>query len=72
MRVFGDSTKNIQNVLHFIGQKEYLFYVSKITNENFTVVFYKKQCLIRDHNDNTIARGVWSNDMYSFDDIPNH
>ena len=71
MRFFGDSTKNLQNVLHFLGQKAYLFYVSKITNENFTVVFYNKRCLIIDHNDNTIAMGVWSKDMYSFDDIPN-
>jgi hypothetical protein len=69
MRVSRDCIKNIQNVLYVHGLKTNLLSISKIIDENYTVVFDKKQCLIKDHN-NIIARGLWCNDMYRFDGIP--
>jgi hypothetical protein len=42
MRVSGDCIKNIQNVLYVPSLKTNLLSISKITDENFTVVFYKK------------------------------
>jgi len=70
MRVSRDCKKKIQNVLYVPGLKTNLLSVSKIIDENYIVVFDKKQCLIKDCNNNIIARGLWCNDMYRFDGIP--
>jgi hypothetical protein len=49
--------KRIQNVLYVQWSKGNLLYVGKNTNEIFFVVFDKKQFLIKDINDNIVARG---------------
>ena len=47
-----------------------LLFVSKITNEDYIVVFDKKQCLIKDPNNHLVARGLRCNDMCKFDGRP--
>jgi hypothetical protein len=71
MQVSRNSVKNIQNVLYDPSLKENLLPISKITDDNFIGIFYKKQCLIKDQNNKSIARGVQSNDMYRFEGLPN-
>jgi len=56
--------------LYVLGLKKNLLSISKITDENYTVVFDEKQCLIKDQNNNIIARGLRCNDTYRFDGIP--
>jgi hypothetical protein len=70
MKVSGDYIKNIQNVLYVPSLKTNLLSTGKITNENYTIVFDKKQCLMKYRNNNIIAIGLWCNDMYKFDGIP--
>jgi hypothetical protein len=70
MRLSGDCIKNIQNVLYVTRLNTKLLYVSKIANENYTVFFDSKHCLIKYSNNNIIARGLCCNDMYKFDGIP--
>jgi hypothetical protein len=70
MSVLGDCIKNIWNVLYVPGLRTNLLFVSKITDENYSIVFHKKQCLIKDPNNNIIVRGLQCDDMYRFDGIP--
>lgn len=64
MRVSGYCIQNIQNVLYVFDLKTNLLFVSKITDENYMVVFDKKQCLIKDRNNTIISGGLRCNDMY--------
>ena len=70
MRVSGDFVRTIQNVLYVLGLKTNLLSVSKIIDKKYIVVFYKKQCLIKDRNNKMMAQGLRWNNMYRFDGIP--